>query len=186
MDYSFYAKKKRHVSTFWPNTHCPPIMRHRFPYTFWWAPLSLLQEYILYWGTLTAFIFSPYKLFGKSDILSLPWQSALKRQRTNVAMYFINDSLSSNKTKKPLQWNNLMLHLFLVDTLIILLIFLPKYLEISLVICRKKLGLTKVTSVLTKKNKKGLLKIKLENVLAYQVFFKFIIMLLHHPNYTRW
>ena len=76
-----------------------------------------------------------------------------------------------------------MLHLLLVDTLLILLIFLPKYLEISLVIVRKKLGLTKVTSVLTKKNKKGLVKIKLENVLAYQVFFKFIIMLLNHPNY---
>ena len=79
-----------------------------------------------------------------------------------------------------------MLHLFLVDTLIILLIFLPKYLEISLVIVRKKLGLTKVTSVLTKKNKKGLVKIKLENVLAYQGFFKFITMLLNHPNYSRW
>ena len=79
-----------------------------------------------------------------------------------------------------------MLHLFLVNTLIILLIFLPKYLEISLVIVRKKLGLTKVTPVLTKKNKKGLVKIKLENVLAYQVFFKFIIMLLNHPNYSRW
>ena len=79
-----------------------------------------------------------------------------------------------------------MLHLLLVDTLPILFRFLPKYLEISLVIVRKKLGLTKVTSVLTKKNKKGLVKIKLENVLAYQVFFKFIIMLLHHPNYTRW
>ena len=79
-----------------------------------------------------------------------------------------------------------MLHLFLVDTLIILLIFLPKYLEISLVIVRKKLGLTKVTSVLTKQNKKGLVKIKLENVLAYQGFFKFITMLLNHPNYSRW
>ena len=77
-----------------------------------------------------------------------------------------------------------MLHLLLVDTLPILFRFLPKYLEISLVIVRKKLGLTKVTSVLTKKNKKGLVKIKLENVLAYQVFFfKFIIMLLNHLNY---
>ena len=76
-----------------------------------------------------------------------------------------------------------MLHLLLVDTLPILFRVLPKYLEISLVIVRKKLGLTKVTSVLTKKNKKGLVKIKLENVLAYQVFFKFIIMLLNHPNY---
>ena len=63
-----------------------------------------------------------------------------------------------------------MLHLLLVDTLLILLIFLPKYLEISLVIVRKKLGLKKVTSVFSKKNKKGLVKIKLENVLAYQVF----------------
>ena len=77
-----------------------------------------------------------------------------------------------------------MLHLLLVDTLLILLIFLPKYLEISLVIVRKKLGLKKVTSVFSKKNKKGLVKIKLENVLAYQVFFfKFIIMLLNHLNY---
>ena len=64
-----------------------------------------------------------------------------------------------------------MLHLLLVDTLLILLIFFPKYLEISLVIVRKKLGLKKVTSVFSKKNKKGLVKIKLENVLAYQVFF---------------
>ena len=93
------------------------------------------------------------------------------RQRANVAMYFINDSLSSNKTKKLLQWNNLMLHLLMVDTHPILFRFLPKYLEISLVILRKKLGLTKVTSVSSKKNKQGLVKIKLENVLAYHVFF---------------
>ena len=79
-----------------------------------------------------------------------------------------------------------MLHLLLVDTLPILFRVLPKYLEISLVIVRKKLGLTKVTSVFSKKNKKGLVKIKLENVLAYQGFFKFITMLLNHPNYSRW
>ena len=76
-----------------------------------------------------------------------------------------------------------MLHLLLVDTLPIFFRFLPKYLEISLVIVRKKLGLTKVTSVSSKKNKQGLVKIKLENVLAYQDFYKFIIMLLNHPNY---
>ena len=64
-----------------------------------------------------------------------------------------------------------MLHLLLVDTLPILFRFLPKYLEISLVIVRKKLGLTKVTSVSSKKNKQGLVKIKLENVLAYHAFF---------------
>ena len=64
-----------------------------------------------------------------------------------------------------------MLHLLLVDTLPILFRFLPKYLEISLVIVRKKLGLTKVISVSSKKNKQGLVKIKLENVLTYQVFF---------------
>ena len=147
---------------------------------------SLLQERILYWCSLTAFVFSSYKLLGKSNILSVSWYSALKRKRTNVAMYFICDSLSSNKRKKQLQWNKLMLHLLLVDTLPILFRSLPKYLEISLVIVRKKLGLTKVTSVLTKKNKKGLVKIKLENVLAYQGFFKFFIMLLNHPNYSRW
>ena len=94
--------------------------------------------------------------------------------KNNVAMYFINDSLSSNKTKKPLQRNNLMLHLLLVDTLPVLFRFLPKYLEISLVIVRKKLDLTKVISVSSKKNKQELVKISLENVLAYQDFFKFI------------
>ena len=31
MGYSFYAKKKRQVSTFWTATHCPP-MGNRFPY----------------------------------------------------------------------------------------------------------------------------------------------------------
>ena len=67
-----------------------------------------------------------------------------------------------------------MLHLLLLDTLPILFRFLPKYLEISLVIVRKKLGLTKVISVSSKKNKQELVKISLENVLAYQDFFKFI------------
>ena len=139
-------------------------MRHRFPYAFWWAPPSLLQEYVLYRCT----IFSHHTNY---------LENLKKRQRTNVAMHFINDSsVSSNKTKKPLQWNNLMLHLLLVDTLPILFRVLPKYLEISLVIVRKKLGLTKVTSVLTKKNKKGLVKIKLENVLAYQVFFLSLLL----------
>ena len=66
-----------------------------------------------------------------------------------------------------------MLHLLLVDTLPILFRFFPKYLEISLVIVRKKLGLTKVISVSSKKNKQELVKISLENVLAYQDFFKF-------------
>ena len=62
-----------------------------------------------------------------------------------------------------------MLHLLLADTLPILFRFLPKCLEISLVIVRKKLGLTKLTSVSSEKNKQELVKILLENVLAYQV-----------------
>ena len=125
-------------------------MRHRFPYAFWWAPPSLLQEYVLYRCNLTAFVFSPCKLYGKSNILSVLSYSALKRKRTNVAMYFINDSLSSNKTKKRLHWNNLMLNLLLVDTLSILFRFLRKFPE-SLKIVRKKLDLTKLTSVSSKK-----------------------------------
>ena len=136
-------------------------MRHRFPYAFWWAPPSLLQEYVLYRCT----IFSHHTNY---------LENLKKRQRTNVAMHFINDSsVSSNKTKKPLQWNNLMLHLLLVDTLPILFRFLPKYLEISLVIVRKKLGLAKLTSVSSKENKQRLVKILLENILVYQVV-KFI------------
>ena len=63
-----------------------------------------------------------------------------------------------------------MLYLLLVNTLPIPF----QYLEISLVIVRKKLGLTKLTSVSSKKNKQGVVKILLENVLAYQVF-KFIM-----------
>ena len=88
-------------------------------------------------------------------------------------MYFINDSLSSNKTKKPLQIDNLILDLLLVDALPILFRFLAKCLEISLVIVRKKLGLTKLTSASSEKNKQELVKILLDNVLAYQVV-KFI------------
>ena len=66
-----------------------------------------------------------------------------------------------------------MLHLLLVDTLPILFRVLPKYLEISLVIVRKKLGLAKLTSVSSKENKQRLVKILLENILVYQVV-KFI------------
>ena len=58
-----------------------------------------------------------------------------------------------------------MLRLLLVDTLPILFRFLPKCLERSLVIARKQ-----------KKNKQELVKILLENVLAYQVA-KFISIL---------
>ena len=63
---------------------------------------------------------------------------------------------------------NLMLHLFLLYTLPVLFRFLPKCLEISLALVWKKLGLIKLTSVSSE-----LLKILLENVLAYQVV-KFI------------
>ena len=61
-----------------------------------------------------------------------------------------------------------MLHLFLLYTLPVLFRFLPKCLEISLALVWKKLGLIKLTSVSSE-----LLKILLENVLAYQVV-KFI------------
>ena len=37
-----------------------------------------------------------------------------------VVMYFINASFFVNNTKKPLEWNNLMLYLFLLDNLPIL------------------------------------------------------------------
>ena len=60
-----------------------------------------------------------------------------------------------------------MLHLLLVDTLPILFRFHPKNLEISLVIVRKKLGLIKFTSFPSEKSKQELVKILLENVLAY-------------------
>ena len=68
-------------------------------------------------------------------------------------MYFINDNLFPNKTKKPVQWNNLMLHFLLVDTLPIFFRFLPKYLEKRLVIVRKKLDLIKFISVSSEKKK---------------------------------
>ena len=70
----------------------------------------------------------------------------------------------------------MMLHLLLVDTFPIFSRFLPKYLEISLVIVRKKLDLTKVTSVSSSKNKQGLVIILLENVLAYQVFLSLLVV----------
>ena len=155
----FTQKKKRNVSTFWPDTHCPP-MCHRFPYIrFDMAPTFYLLREIGFHRYNRIFLMSPsllsarvrtlsmhpnsfcfliIQIFGKSNILSVPWWSALKRQRANVAMYFINNSLSSNKTKKPLHWNNLMLRLLLVDTLPILFRCLPKCLEISLVIVRKQ------------------------------------------------
>ena len=62
-----------------------------------------------------------------------------------------------------------MLHLLLADTIPIFFRFRPKYLEISLVVVQKKVGLAKLTLVSSKKNKQRLVKILPEKALAYQV-----------------
>ena len=151
-------------------------MWHRFSYASWWTAPAAVQECILYQCALTALVLSPSNL-ENSNILSVPWSSALKRPRRNVFLYFINENLFSNKAKKPVQWNNLMLHFLLVDTLPIFFRFPPKCLEKSLVIVRKKLGLIKLTSASSEKtNKQELVKILLQSVLNHQVV-KFISIL---------
>ena len=66
-----------------------------------------------------------------------------------------------------------MLRLLLADTIPIFFRFRLKYLEISLVVVQKKVGLAKLTLVSSKKNKQRLVKILHEKVLAYPNF-KFI------------
>ena len=90
----FTQKKKGNVSTFWPDTHCPP-MCHRFPYVrFDMAPTFYLLREIGLHRYNRIFLMSPsllstrvrtlsmhpnsfcfliIQIFGKSNILSVPW-----------------------------------------------------------------------------------------------------------------
>ena len=119
-----------------------------------------------------AFVFSPCNLESPGILLVLmPWSSAMNRQRANVSDISLMKTFFVNKTKKPLQWNNLMLYNLLVETFPILFRFLPNYLKTSLVLLGKKVILIKLISVSFKKNRQELIKILFENVHANQVMF---------------
>ena len=74
-----------------------------------------------------------------------------------------------------------MLHPLLVDTFLILLRFFPSYLEISLVLLRKKLFLIEPISV-SFENKQELVKILLEKILLLVVWAALSSQLFKHVH----
>ena len=74
-----------------------------------------------------------------------------------------------------------MLHPLLVDTFLILFRFFPSYLEISLVLLRKKLFLIELISV-SFENKQELVKILLEKILLLVVWAALSSQLFKHVH----
>ena len=163
------SKKKFVKSTFVFIWHPP---RHIGFHTFFDDSLSCPMRVRNLLMRPAAFVFSPCNLESPGILLVLmPWSSAMNRQRANVSDISLMKTFFVNKTKKPLQWNNLMLYNLLVETFPILFRFLPNYLKTSLVLLGKKVILIKLISVSFKKNKQELIKILFENVHANQVMF---------------
>ena len=112
---TFFMRKKRNVSKFSADTHCPP-MWHRFPYVrFDLTPtVHLLCDIgfqTLFGKPLPPFYKSTYIIDGPKHPLFSHHTNYLENQihyhcldralwrdkKTNVVMYFIDDSLSSNQ-----------------------------------------------------------------------------------------